>query len=48
AIIDRGIDSSRLSLPLQTLARLEVPAYPPEACPSCAKGLAVVKPGSRA
>jgi orotate phosphoribosyltransferase len=48
AIIDRGTDRSRLNLPLQTLVRLEVAAYPPEACPMCAKGLAVVKPGSRA
>lgn len=48
AIIDRGTDPARLNLPLQTLVRLEVPAYPPEACPLCAKGLAVVKPGSRA
>ena len=26
--------------------QLEVPAYPPEACPLCAKGMPVVKPGS--
>jgi len=47
-IIDRGADSAKLGLPLQALVRLEVPAYPPESCPLCAKGEAIVKPGSRA
>jgi orotate phosphoribosyltransferase len=47
-IIDRGADPTRLNLPLQTLAHLDIPAYPPEGCPLCAKGLPVVKPGSRA
>jgi orotate phosphoribosyltransferase len=48
AIIDRGADPGRLNIPLQALVRMEVPAYPPESCPLCAKGLAVIKPGSRA
>jgi orotate phosphoribosyltransferase len=48
AIIDRGSDPARLNVPLQFLVRLEVPAYPPESCPLCAKGIAVTKPGSRA
>jgi len=48
AIIDRGTDASRLNVPLQSLVKMEVPAYPPESCPLCAKGLPVVKPGSRA
>jgi len=48
AIVDRGLDPGRLNIPLQSLVRLEVPAYPPESCPLCAKGLPVVKPGSRA
>jgi orotate phosphoribosyltransferase len=48
ALIDRGSDPARLSLPLQSLVRLEVPSYAPEACPMCAQGLAFVKPGSRA
>ncbi len=47
SIIDRGADPGRLNLPLQALVRMEVPAYPPESCPLCAKGLPVVKPGSR-
>lgn len=48
AIIDRGADPSRLDIPLQALVRMNVAAYQPDACPMCAKGLAVVKPGSRA
>jgi orotate phosphoribosyltransferase len=48
AIIDRGCDPSRLTVPLQSLVKMEVPAYPPESCPLCAKGIPVVKPGSRA
>jgi orotate phosphoribosyltransferase len=48
SIIDRGTDPTRLDVPFQSLVHLEVPAYAPESCPMCAKGLAVVKPGSRA
>jgi orotate phosphoribosyltransferase len=48
AIIDRGSDPARLNLPMQSLVRLEVPTYAPEACPLCASGIPVVKPGSRA
>jgi orotate phosphoribosyltransferase len=48
AIIDRSGDSARLSVPLQALVRMEVPTYQPDACPLCAQGLPVVKPGSRA
>jgi orotate phosphoribosyltransferase len=47
AIIDRGGDAARVNVPLQSLVRMEVPTYQPDACPLCAKGLAVVKPGSR-
>jgi orotate phosphoribosyltransferase len=48
AIVDRSGDPARLNLPMQTLVKLDVPAYQPESCPLCAKGLAIVKPGSRA
>lgn len=48
AIIDRGTKAGQLDVPLQALVHLEVPAYPPESCPLCAKGAPVVKPGSRA
>ena len=48
AIIDRGTEPARLDIPLQALVRLHVPSYQPDACPLCAKGIPVVKPGSRA
>jgi len=47
AIIDRGSDAARLNIPLQSLVKMDVPAYPPESCPLCKRGLPVVKPGSR-
>jgi orotate phosphoribosyltransferase len=47
AIVDRG-SGGGLSVPLQTLVQLEVPAYAPESCPLCAQGAPIVKPGSRA
>ncbi len=47
AIVDRGAGAAHFDLPLQSLVRLEVPTYAPEACPMCARGEAIVKPGSR-
>ena len=47
AIIDRGHDPQRLHVPMKTLVQLDVPAYQPDACPLCAQGRPVVKPGSR-
>lgn len=47
-IIDRGSNGATLGLPLFALVELEVPTYQPEACPLCAQGDPVVKPGSRA
>jgi orotate phosphoribosyltransferase len=47
AIIDRGEDSAQVGIPLQSLVRLQVPAYSADVCPLCAKGIAIVKPGSR-
>jgi orotate phosphoribosyltransferase len=48
SIVDRGAEASRLDVPLQALVRMQVAAYPPDACPMCAAGQPVVKPGSRA
>ena len=47
AIIDRSAKDAPLDLPMQALVRLEVPTYAPESCPLCARGQAIVKPGSR-
>ncbi len=48
SIIDRGSAGTRLDVPLQSLVKMQVAAHDPASCPLCAKGLAVVKPGSRA
>lgn len=47
SIVDRGAEGGRVDVPLQSLVRMEVAAYDPASCPMCAKGLPVVKPGSR-
>lgn len=46
-IVDRGGDPSRVGVAMHTLVKLEVPAYAADACPMCAAGQPVVKPGSR-
>lgn len=48
AIIDRSGGTSRLDVPFGALASLALPTYQPDACPMCASGQPVVKPGSRA
>jgi len=47
AIIDRGGAHGNLDVPFQALASVSLPTYQPEACPLCAAGQPVVKPGSR-
>jgi len=48
ALVDRGGDSGRVSVPLFSLVQMNVPTYEAETCPLCARGIPVVKPGSRA
>jgi orotate phosphoribosyltransferase len=48
AIINRGRHENPLGVPFAALVTMEVPTYQPDACPMCANGEAVVKPGSRA
>jgi len=47
SIVDRSGGAARFDLPFEALLDVELPTYPPDACPLCAKGLPVVKPGSR-
>jgi orotate phosphoribosyltransferase len=47
AIIDRGNNPARISVPLHALVKLDVPTYQPDVCPLCARSVPVVKPGSR-
>ena len=47
AIIDRSSGAAELSVPFHALAQLSLPTYDPAACPLCAQGQPVTKPGSR-
>ena len=48
SIIDRSGGHQNLAVPYHALATIALPTYQPEACPMCAAGQPVVKPGSRA
>jgi orotate phosphoribosyltransferase len=47
AIVDRSGGALDFGVPSYALVRLELPVYEPATCPLCAKGVPVVKPGSR-
>jgi orotate phosphoribosyltransferase len=47
AIIDRSGGTINFGVPSHALVSLSVPTYDPDACPLCAQGIPVVKPGSR-
>jgi orotate phosphoribosyltransferase len=48
AIVDRsGGAAARLDVPFAALLDIDLPTYEPDACPLCAQGLPVIKPGSR-
>jgi orotate phosphoribosyltransferase len=47
SIVDRSGGSARLDVPFVSLLDIALPTYEPGACPLCAEGVAVVKPGSR-
>jgi orotate phosphoribosyltransferase len=48
SIVDRSGGNQHLEVPYSALLPMDVKAYAPEACPLCAAGVPVVKPGSRA
>ena len=47
AIVDRSGGEIDFGVPSYALVRLSVPTYDPSACPLCAKGMPLEKPGSR-
>ena len=48
AIVNRsGQENPFAPLPFTALLTVDVPNYPPEACPLCASGVPITKPGSR-
>ena len=47
SIVDRSGGAATFDVPFSALLQIDLPTYQPDACPLCAKGLPVVKPGSR-
>jgi len=47
SVINRGCDVSRFGVPAASLVELDLKNYQPSECPMCAKGIPVIKPGSR-
>jgi orotate phosphoribosyltransferase len=47
AIIDRSGGSSDLDVPFHALVTLSLATHPPDSCPLCQAGVAMMKPGSR-
>ncbi len=47
AIVDRSGGRAAFDVPFEALLKVDLPTYQPDACPLCAQGLSVVKPGSR-
>lgn len=47
SIVDRGGGASDVGVPRAALATLQAVTYSPEQCPLCARGIPLVKPGSR-
>ena len=47
SIVDRSGGKASFDVPFHALVAVDLPTYEPDACPLCAQGLAVVKPGSR-
>jgi len=47
SIIDRSGGNRKIDVPYVALATIGLPTYEPDACPMCAEGKPVVKPGSR-
>jgi orotate phosphoribosyltransferase len=48
SIIDRSGGAASLDVPFRALVALNLPTYDQSACPMCAEGKPVTKPGSRA
>jgi orotate phosphoribosyltransferase len=47
AIVNRSGGRVSFDVPFHTLLDLDLPTYQPDACPLCAQGQPVIKPGSR-
>ena len=45
-VVDRSTASVELGFPLHAMGRIEIPSWDADACPLCADGIPLVKPGS--
>ena len=45
-LVDRSSDPVDVGIPLHALGRIEIPSWPADACPLCADGIPLRKPGS--
>jgi orotate phosphoribosyltransferase len=45
-MVDRSMGRADLGTEYSALTQMDVPAWEPEHCPLCAKGIPVVKPGT--
>lgn len=47
SIVDRSITPPEFGVPFQSLVKMKIETFSPEACPSCRAGKPLMKPGSR-
>lgn len=47
SIVDRSGGATTFDVPYVGLLQIDLPTYEPERCPLCARGMPVIKPGSR-
>ena len=47
SLVDRGLAKDAFTVPARSVLTLSVPAWPPNECPLCARGIALDTPGSR-
>jgi orotate phosphoribosyltransferase len=47
SIVDRSSGKAAFDVPYHALLAVDLPTYQPDACPLCAQGIPVAKPGSR-
>lgn len=45
-LVDRSGGNAQLGVPLHALWALDIPTYPADSCPLCAKGVPLAKPGT--
>lgn len=45
-LVDRSVESVDFGVPFFSCHRTEIVTYPPDACPLCAEGIPLVRPGS--